>query len=397
MSSPRYSFSELLAKLVAFDTTSHKSNLPIIRFVEDYLAMHGIGSTLVPDSTGEKANLYATIGPSDVGGICLSGHTDVVPVTGQDWETDPFQVVEKGDRFYGRGTTDMKGFLACVLASVPRFREAQLKTPIHIAFSYDEEIGCVGVRPMLDQFGENLQTPAATIVGEPTLMGVVDAHKGPVRWHLQTTGRAAHSSMAPLGVNAISFTGRIIQELAAIEEELKVKYPNDRFDPPYPTLQITEISGGTASNIVPLTCELGFEIRALPGVDIDAITQRLKKVITQECLPQMQAVAPEASMDLSIANYVPPFGAQDDGLAIALAAKLTGRNRTSAVSYATEAGLFQNAGSSAVVCGPGDISQAHTANEWVDIDQLHQCMRFMEKLSDWCMETDPAQHSAGIT
>ncbi len=383
MSAPNYSSAELLARLVSFDTTSHKTNLPLIRFVEDYLALHGIGCDLIPNEDGQKANLYTTIGPSGKSGVCLSGHTDVVPVTGQAWDTDPFTLEEKNGRYYGRGTTDMKGFLACVLAAVPAFQGANLKTPIHIAFSYDEEIGCVGVRPMLTEFGGKLVQPAITIVGEPTNMGVVDAHKGPVRWAVEIKGRAAHSSMAPLGVNAITYAGRLMEELGKIETELKAAPIDDRFDPPFATLQITKIEGGTASNIVPVNCTFGFEIRALPGLDIDAITSRLTHFIETECLPEMRGVAPEADITLAVTNQVPPFNADANAGAVELAATLTGSNRTTAVSYATEAGLFQDARAPAVVCGPGDIAQAHTANEWLSLDQLKRCEDFMLRLAEW--------------
>ncbi len=388
MSAPNFSTKDLLARLVSFDTTSHNTTLPLIRFVEDYLAMHGIHSDLVPTDDGLKASLYATVGPADIAGVCLSGHTDVVPVTGQDWETDPFTVVEKDGKVYGRGTTDMKGFLACVLAAVPDFKRRSLKTPIHIAFSYDEEIGCVGVRPMLDELGKTLTCPAITIVGEPTNMGVVDAHKGPVRWHVDITGRAAHSSMAPLGVNAITYAGRLITALGVIERELMEAPRDDRFDPPYATLQVTEIKGGTASNIVPVSCQFGFEIRALPGFDIDAFTARINQIVENDYLPEMRMIAREAGISITVSNQVPPYASDPESGAVDLASLLTGSNRTSAVSYTTEAGLFQDAGSPSVVCGPGDISQAHTANEWLSLEQLKRCEAFMVRLADWATEND---------
>lgn len=383
MPGPIYGTKELLARLVAFDTTSHKSNLAIQRFIEDYLAQHGIASSLVPSDDGNKTNLFATIGPRDKGGVALSGHTDVVPVTGQSWDTDPFRLVEKDGRLYGRGTTDMKGFLACVLAAVPQFNKRQLAVPIHLAFSYDEEIGCVGVRPMIEKLGETLPRPRMVFVGEPTGMTVVDAHKGPVRWKITITGRAAHSSMAPLGVNAIYHASTVIEELKRIESDLKSTTRNDRFDPPYATLQVTEISGGTASNIVPLTCELGFEIRATPGLDVDAIETRLNEFIAEKCLPQMHAVASEAAIEVIQTNRVPPFGVDASQEVVSLVMKLAGHNETHGVSYATEAGLFQEAEAPAVVCGPGHIAQAHTANEWIDASELEKCETFLHRLADW--------------
>lgn len=383
MQGPTYSIKELLARLVAFDTTSHKSNIDLQRFIEDYLAQHGIASELVVNDEGDKASLFATIGPREIGGVALSGHTDVVPVTGQAWDSDPFLLTEKGGRLYGRGSTDMKGFLACVLAAVPEFKRRKLKTPIHIAFSYDEEIGCVGVRPMITKLGKALPRPRMVFVGEPTSMTVVDAHKGPVRWNVTISGRAAHSSMAPLGVNAIHYAGAIISELKHIEAELKATTADPRFDPPYATLQVTEISGGTASNIVPVSCRFGFEVRATPGLDVGTIEDRLSHFVRKTCLPEMRAIAPEADIDIRLSNRVPPFGAPRTSEVVTLALKLAGQNDTHAVSYATEAGLFQDAGAPSVVCGPGDIAQAHTANEWIAETELDKCMSFLVRLADW--------------
>ena len=232
---------ELLARLVAFDTTSYKTNIPLIEFVEEYLRSYGVASQRVPTADGQKASLFATIGPSGLGGIALSGHTDVVPVTGQAWDSDPFTLVERDGRLYGRGACDMKGFLACVLALVPAYTARTLRVPIHIAFSYDEEVGCTGVRPMIAEFGKTLQMPRMVLVGEPTRMTVVDAHKGPMRWKVALTGKAAHSSMPHLGVNAITYAGRLLGELERMEQELKSLTPDTRFDPPYTTLQVTEI------------------------------------------------------------------------------------------------------------------------------------------------------------
>lgn len=383
MKGPVYSPKELLARLVAFDTTSHKSNLELIAFVEDYLAGHGLRSDLVLTPDGQKASLFATIGPAGVAGIGLSGHTDVVPVVGQTWDSDPFTLTERDGKLYGRGSTDMKGFLACVLAAVPEFKRRALKVPVHIIFSYDEEVGCIGVRPMIAEMGERLQRPRVVIVGEPTLMGVVDAHKGPVRWTVTVEGRAAHSSMAPLGVNAITYAARLIAELGRIEAGLTAGRADPRFDPPYSTLQVVGISGGTASNIVPVSCTFGFEVRALPGFDPSTIERRLRDFAERECLPEMREVAPEARITITQVNQVPPFGADRSGEAVSLALALAQQNDTFAVSYATEAGLFQGAGAPSVVCGPGSIAQAHTANEWIEEAQLDACMEFLRRLADW--------------
>jgi acetylornithine deacetylase len=390
MSGPSYSATELLARLVGFDTTSHKSNLPLIRFVEDYLLQHGVVSHIVSSADGRKAGLYATVGPATVGGVALSGHTDVVPVDGQQWTSDPFVVADRDGKLYGRGTADMKGFLACVLAAVPDFVRRSLTVPIHLAFSYDEEIGCLGVRPMIAEFGTRLVKPRMVLVGEPTSMTVVDSHKGPVRWHVHIKGRAAHSSMAPLGVNSIAIAGKILRELADIEHELKLRPQDARFDPPYATLQVTRIDGGTATNIVPVSCRLDFDVRAIPGVDIAAIDRRVRAFANNVCLPDMRKVAPEAGIDMAIANQVPPFAAGAQSEAVALALKLAGQNETHAVSYATEAGLFQVAGSPSVVIGPGDIAQAHTADEWIAKDQIDKCSAFLGRLGDW------AEHGSAV-
>jgi acetylornithine deacetylase len=383
MKGPSYSATELLARLVSFDTTSHKSNMSLVRFVEDYLAQRGVASQLVVNPEGTKANLFATVGPANVPGVALSGHTDVVPVEGQNWTSDPFVLAERDGRLYGRGTCDMKGFLACALAAVPDFQRRQLKIPIHIAFSYDEEIGCLGVRPMISEFGKSLNKPRVVIVGEPTSMSVVDAHKGPVRWHVDIEGRAAHSSMAHLGANAITAAGALLQELRLIERELMVTPRDERFDPAYATLQVVRINGGTATNIVPVSCSVEFDLRALPGVDANTIDQRVRAFVAQECLPELQRVAPEAFINIAIANQVPPFAAGANSEAVALALNLAGQNQTHAVSYATEAGLFQDAGSPSVVIGPGDIAQAHTADEWITKDQIANCSRFLSRLADW--------------
>ncbi len=383
MQGPHYSASELLARLVSFDTTSAKSNMALIRFVEDYLAQHGVRSELVPSADGEKASLFATIGPKGIPGIALSGHTDVVPVAGQRWDSDPFRLVERDGRLYGRGTTDMKGFVACVLAAVPDLVRRPLKIPLHIVLSYDEEIGCVGVRPMLAELGHRLIRPLMAIVGEPTGMTVVDAHKGPARWTVDIRGRAAHTSMAHLGVNAVHYGGRLMGEIDRLAAELKEGRNDPRFDPPFVTLQVTQIEGGTATNIVPVSCRFSVELRSLPGVDVRMVEDRLSQFARKRCLPEMQAVAPEADITIHLVNYVPPFAADTKADVVPLALRLMEQNRTHAVSYATEAGLFQDAGVPAVVCGPGSISQAHTADEWIAVSEIERCSAFISRLADW--------------
>jgi acetylornithine deacetylase len=383
MTSPTAAAKQLLARLVAFDTESAKSNIPLIRFVEDYLAQHGIASQRVPTPDGAKASLFATIGPSDTPGLALSGHTDVVPVAGQIWDSDPFTLTERDGKLYGRGSCDMKGYLACALALVPQFVQRRLKMPIHLAFSYDEEVGCTGVRPMIAELGKRLPLPRLVFVGEPTEMGVVDAHKGPVRWRVELTGRAAHSSMPHYGVNAIAYAGRLLGELLRIEEDLKAGAQDPRFDPPFTTLQITQIEGGTASNVVPVPCWFGWEIRGLPGFDPMLLDRRLKAFAAEQCLPEMRRLAPEAQITIRATNQVAAYAADTQSGIVPLTLKLAGKNKTYAVSYCTEAGLFQGGGAPAIVCGPGNIAQAHTANEFLSLAELEKCLVFLDRLADW--------------
>jgi acetylornithine deacetylase len=373
----------LLARLVAFDTTSHKTNIPLIEFVESYLAEHGIACQRVPTADGLKSSLFATIGDGSTGGIALSGHTDVVPVAGQAWDTDPFELVERDGRLYGRGACDMKGYLACALAMVPDLKARKLKLPFHLAFSYDEEVGCTGVRPMVAELGKSLPRPRYVFVGEPSNMSVVDAHKGPVRWRVELTGRAAHSSMPHYGVNAIAYAGRMIGELLRMEEELKASTRIERFDPPWTTMQVTQIEGGTASNVVPMPCWFGWETRALPGFDPFTLDRRLRAFAEERCLPEMRAVAPEADIKVIVTNHVPAYAADTASGIIPLTLKLAQQNETYAVSYCTEAGIFQDGGAPAIICGPGDIAQAHTVNEFIRAEELAKCLAFLARLADW--------------
>ena len=374
---------ELLARLVAFDTTSHKTNIPLIEFVEAYLAEHGIASQRVPTADGLKSSLFATIGDASTGGIALSGHTDVVPVASQAWDTNPFELIERDGKLYGRGACDMKGYLACALALVPDLKARKLKVPFHLAFSYDEEVGCTGVRPMVAELGKSLPRPRYVFVGEPSKMSVVDAHKGPVRWRVELTGRAAHSSMPHYGVNAIAYAGRMIGELLRMEEELKASTRIERFDPPWTTMQVTQIEGGTATNVVPVPCWFGWETRALPGFDPFTLDRRLRAFAEEKCLPEMRRIAPESDIKVMVTNHVPAYAADTASGIIPLTLKLAQQNETYAVSYCTEAGIFQDGGAPAIICGPGDIAQAHTANEFIRVEELEKCLAFLARLADW--------------
>jgi acetylornithine deacetylase len=373
---------DLLARLVAFDTTSAKSNLALIDFVEDYLKGQGIASTRVPSPDGAKADLFATIGPAGEGGIGLSGHSDCVPVAGQRWTSDPFTLTERDGKLYGRGTCDMKGFLACVLASVPLFKSHSLKEPIHLIISYDEEVGCTGVRPLIDRLGHDLPRPRAIVVGEPTGMAVIDAHKRIDAYRTRVTGREAHSSMPELGVNAIAAAAALIGELERLGADIATKQNDPRFEPPYSTVCVGTIEGGTAHNIVPKTCEFQWQVRSLPSAAPTEVPRDLDAFARTALLPRMHRVTKEAGVDTETEGSVPAFVAAPKSAAVALALALTGAEETHAVSYTTEAGLFEQAGCPSVICGPGNIAQAHAADEYVAIAQLDACMAFLSGLAD---------------
>jgi len=374
---------EILARLVAFDTTSTKTNLPCAQYVKDYLATQGIEATLLPADDGIHANLFATIGERGDGGVGLSGHMDVVPVTSQKWDTDPFQLTEKDGRLYGRGSCDMKGYLACVLAMVPEFKARQLREPIHIVFSYDEEVGCTGVKPMIAEMGRTIPKPRLILVGEPTMMSVVDAHKGGYRFVTEVTGKDAHSSKPQLGVGAITIAGELIAELSRIEERLKKTHTSPRFDPPYNSIAVTIIEGGIAQNIIPPKCTFHWGVRVLPGFNALTVMRDLDAYAERELLPRMRAVWPDCNVVTKNLGQLPPFSSDSDREATSLALKLMSQNETFAVPYGTEATHFQAAGCASVICGPGDIAQAHQPNEFVAISELENCIAYLGRLADW--------------
>ncbi len=372
---------ELLKTLVGFDTTSAKSNLELIAFIENYLRHHRIGSLRVTSADGLKADLFATIGGSGDGGVALSGHSDCVPVEGQRWTSDPFTLTERHGKLYGRGTCDMKGFIACVLASVPLFKTAKLKEPVHLVVSYDEEVGCTGVRPLIARLGRDLPRPRAVIVGEPTGMAVIDAHKRIDAYRTTVHGREAHSSLPGLGVNAISAAAALVCELDRIGEAVAKSENDPRFEPPCSTISVGTIKGGTAPNIVPKTCDFNWQVRSLPTASPEEVPARLARYAEAELLPKMKAVTEEAAIETKSLHSVPAFAAGSASEAVALALKLTGANDTRTVSYTTEAGLFELAGCPAVICGPGDIAQAHAADEYVSLEQMEACLAFLAGLA----------------
>lgn len=382
---------EMLARLVAHNTVSKDSNLGLIEDVRAYLAGHGIESRLVPNEDGTKANLVATIGPRVDGGAILSGHTDVVPVEGQPWSSDPFALTERGGRLYGRGSSDMKGFIAVALALAPRFKAMKLARPLHFCFSYDEEIGCFGAPHAIALFGKELPRASLCVVGEPTMMRVVVAHKGICSNVAEARGLEAHSSAPHLGSNAIAHMGRFLAFLDGLQRELIAEgsaraLPGVEFDPPYTTVGIGRIEGGTVVNIVPRDCRLSWELRPLPGVDADAIYARaLAKAA--EIDEAMKRESPEAYFRIGKYAWIPACRPEKDGLAQKLAMELTGANATATVSFGTEAGQFQEAGISTVICGPGDIAVAHKTDEYTTRDQLAQCEAFLLKLAAWAQRT----------
>lgn len=377
-----FSTQNMLSRLVGFDTTSRESNLALIGFVQNYLEGHGIASTLIHNDAGTKANLYATIGQQNVaGGIVLSGHTDVVPVDGQAWAGDPFQVREQDGRLYGRGTADMKGFIASALARVPEFVAGVGHTPLHLALSYDEEVGCLGVHAMVRHIAAHLPRPKAVIVGEPTMMRVVNSHKGIRTFTTEVTGLEAHSSTPHLGVNAIDVAVQLINFLHTLRGEMQARGDaSGRFDPPYTSIHVGVIEGGTALNILPRRCRFQWEIRPLPGQDPDEIAARFNAYAMETMLPPLRAISQQVDIVTRQRADVPPLAPQNGSPAEALVTALRGSNALHAVSYTTEAGIFQDAGIPAVLCGPGSIDQAHKPDEFIALSELAACDAFLRQL-----------------
>lgn len=376
---------DMLKRLVAFDTTSRNSNLELIHYIRDYLADFGVDSTLVPNAEGTKANLFASIGPDREGGVVLSGHTDVVPVDGQPWTTDPWTLTEKDNgNLYARGTCDMKGFVAACLANIAAFQRARLKVPMHFAFSYDEEIGCLGAHALADRLVGAVPRPQAVIVGEPTMMGVVNAQNAGGGIIATFTGFEAHSSMTHLGVSAIHFAGDFIHWLNELQVELAGRKRTDIDTVPgHTTINVGVIKGGTAGNILARECTLNWGYRTLPGDDPWEVQRRAEQYIAELLLPKMRAKHPDANITLKRRSFVPGLLPQENEEAAKLALQWTGGNRTYAVPYATEAGIFRGHGIPTVICGPGDIAQAHQPDEFVARSQMDACDAFLGKMIGW--------------
>lgn len=378
---------EMLAKLVSFDTESAKSNLPLIDFVESYLQSWNVPYIRVPNAAGDKAAIYATIGPQDRGGIVLSGHTDVVPVKGQSWTSDPFTLRVENGRAYGRGAVDMKAFDALALALIPEFQAAGLKTPIHIMLSYDEETTCLGVVDTIRRLGHDLPLPKAVIVGEPTELEVVDAHKSVVTFTTTVHGSEAHSSKPYLGASAVMAAAELVAELNRIGDEMMERGdPSGRFDPPYTTVHVGMISGGTARNIMAKNCMFHWEFRGLPSLDPREVPDRLDRFGREVVLKRLNRFGEFGRIETLLEAEVPGLAPEPGSAAETLALRLAGRNRTQTVPFGTEAGHYQAAQIPTVVCGPGSINQAHQPDEYITLKQFEAGAAFMRRLAATCAE-----------
>ncbi|MFL5132063.1 MAG: acetylornithine deacetylase [Microvirga sp.] len=377
---------EMLARLVAFPSVSTSSNLDIIGFCRDWLNSHGVESHVVMSPEGDKANLYATIGPQVEGGIVLSGHTDVVPVEGQNWSTDPWTLTERNGRLYGRGATDMKGFDALVLALVPEMVRAPLKRPVHIALSYDEEIACRGAPSMVQAMARSIPAPSTVIVGEPTRHAVVTGHKASVQLRTQVTGYAVHSSRIDQGVSAVMNAARLITwHEDVMEENRRPVDPENPFEPPYTTLHCGMMAGGNAANVVSSSAWFFSDIRAVPTESPMDYLARYEAYIRDVVEPRMKAIAPDTGIAVEVIAEVPGLKPETDGAAERLMRRLTGDNGIHVVSYGTEAGLFQRVGWSTVVCGPGDIAQAHQPDEYIEVSEFQAGEAVLRRLiADLC-------------
>jgi acetylornithine deacetylase len=380
---------DLLAELIAFNTVSRESNLALIEFVRAYLAGLGVDSELIFNAEQSKANLYARLGPAGPGGVMLSGHSDVVPVSGQDWSVPPFALTERDGKLYGRGTADMKGYIACVLAAVPGFLAKPLRLPLHIAISYDEEVGCLGVRSLIVSLAQRPDKPAICLIGEPTNMRPVLGHKGKLAMRCDVHGAACHSAFAPRGVNAIEYAAKLIGRLGEIGQRLAAPEHHDqRFDPPYSTVQTGMIKGGWALNIVPADCQFDFEVRALPAADPQQVADELQHYAATELLPQMRAVQAATNIRFTPLSAYPGLATTPDSEAAQLLALLSGSSEFDTVAFGTEGGLFDAAGIATVVCGPGSMEQGHKPDEYVSVEQLAACDAMLGRLVLWLQQSE---------
>jgi acetylornithine deacetylase len=393
MNAPSAASRAMIERLIGFNTVSRDSNLGLIEWVRDYLLKLGASARLTYDATAKKANLFATLGDSNKPGLILSGHTDVVPVDGQDWDTDPFVATERDGKLYARGSADMKGFIGVILTQAPKFVAAlngnRLDAPLHYALSYDEEVGCLGVRGLIRDLQENGIRPAGCVVGEPTSMQPIIAHKGTHRFRCAVHGREAHSSYVTYGVNAIEYAARLIVYIRQIADRLaQVERRDHGFTVPYSTLSTGLIQGGIAANVVPKDCVFQFDMRTLPQASPDALYQEIR-TYTEALAAEMRAIDPKSGIDLQWVSQTVGLAAAESDAIVQWAMQLSRNSTVGKVSYGTEAGLFQKMGVPTVICGPGDIAEAHRPNEFVALDQLAQCESFMNRI----LETGYAKES----
>lgn len=371
----------LLDRLVAYPTVSSDSNLALIDDLAGRLDDCGAQVELFRDAHAPKANLFATIGPDRGGGLVLSGHTDVVPVADQPWQSDPFAMREDKGRLYGRGTCDMKGFIAAAMTLAPNFAQTRLARPIHFAFTYDEEVGCLGGRALAQELGKRDQRPALAVIGEPTGMQVIEGHKGCCEYSVHFHGLEGHGSKPQDGVNAAEYAVRYASELMSLRAELQHRAPaNSPFDPPWTTINIGAVEGGVAHNVIASKARLDWEMRPVQTSDAEFVKAHLQGLVSQKLLPEMQAVHPAADIVTEIIGEVAGLAVMPENAARDLVAGLLGANGAGTVPFGTEAGLFQDIGIDTVICGPGSIDQAHKADEFVSLDQLDRCLKLLENL-----------------
>jgi acetylornithine deacetylase len=374
----------MIERLIGFNTVSRDSNLGLIEWTRDYLQGFGATARLTYDATGKKANLFATLGDSNKPGLILSGHSDVVPVDGQKWDTDPFLAVERDGKLYARGSADMKGFIGIILAQAPKFvaalNDGRLDAPLHYSLSYDEEVGCIGVRGLIRDLEQHNIRPAGCVVGEPTSMQPIIAHKGTHRFRCAVHGREAHSSYVTHGVNAIEYAARLVVYIRQIADRLAQSETRDYgFTVPYSTLSTGVIHGGIAANVIPKDCVFNFDMRTLPHTSPDSLYREIR-VHAEGLAREMQAVDAKSGIDLEWLSQTVGLSAAETDAIVQWAMQLSRNTQVGKVSYGTEAGLFQKMGVPSVICGPGDIAQAHGPNEFVALDQLAQCERFMDRI-----------------
>lgn len=374
---------DILTDLINFPSISEGGNLELIAYINHRLDQIGVRTYLTLDETGGKANLFATLGPANTdGGIVLSGHTDVVPVEGQEWHSDPFNALVRDGRLYGRGACDMKGFIACTLAMAPQYMQADLKVPLHLGFTYDEEVGCLGARVMLDELREVGPHPRMCIVGEPTMMKLIEGHKGCCEYTTHFSGLEGHGSEPDRGVNAVEYAVRYVARLMEIAEDLRQRVPEEsKFVPPHSTIQIGRMAGGIARNIIAGSCAVEWELRHVTADDYDFTHAQIRSFVADTLLPQMQSVYPDANILTQVMGEVAGLAPMEHNEVVELVRVLTGNKEAGElVSFGTEAGLYQQLGVDTVICGPGSIHQAHKPDEFVALEQLDQCLHMIEGL-----------------